>query len=127
MIDNPLISVIIPVKNQAALLSLCLDSLRQLDYPKEKIEIIVVDGLSTDDTRDVAQRYKTKLVTNEKQVVVSGRNRGFEESKGELIAFTDADCIFDPAWLKNSIKYFDKDKVGGVGGLSLQPQDSNSF
>ena len=111
MTDNPFISVIIPVKNEAILLSRCLDSLKHLNYPQEKLEIIIADGLSTDNTRDVALSYGAKLVANEKQVVGSGRNCGFKESKGSLIAFTDADCIFHPDWLKNSVKYFKQERT----------------
>jgi cellulose synthase/poly-beta-1,6-N-acetylglucosamine synthase-like glycosyltransferase len=126
--DYPLISVVIPVKNEAALLSRCLESLMKLDYPKEGLEIIIADGLSTDNTKDVASSFGVKVVANDRQIVVSGRNRGFEVARGDIIAFTDADCIFDARWLRNSIKYFtDDDLVGGVGGVTLAPQDSSSF
>lgn len=127
MTEFPLISVVIPVKNEAELLGRCLDSLRRLDYPKEKLEIIIADGLSTDATKDIALSYGVKWVVNEKEIVVSGRNCGFKKSKGDLVAFTDADCIFHPDWLKNSIKYFNQAGVGGIGGVSLQPQDSTNF
>lgn len=127
MLKAPLVSVIIPVKNEAAVLGRCLESLAKLDYPRESLEIIVADGLSRDDTRDIALKAGVKVVNNEKQVVVSGRNAGFRQSSGSIIAFTDADCVFHADWLKNSIKYFDDPQTGGVGGLTLMPPDSPGF
>ena len=62
---------------------------------KEKLEIIIVDGLSTDQTDIVARELGATVISNVKQTVSPGRNIGFENAKGELIAFTDADCIVD--------------------------------
>lgn len=125
--ENSSFSIIIPVKNEAVLLERCLESLMKLDYPKECFEIIIADGRSTDDTKKVARHYGAKVVDNEKRIVVSGRNQGYKEAKGEVVAFTDADCIFDSGWLRNSIKYFADDNVGGVGGVTFAPPDSSHF
>jgi len=123
----PFISVIIPVKNEAGVLSRCLESLTAVDYPRERYEIIIADGMSTDNTREVAGRFKAELAENRRQLVVSGRNSGFEKARGEIVAFSDADCSFDPGWLKNSVKYFQDRQVGGVGGVVLPPKDSSYF
>lgn len=127
MRENPLISVVIPVKNESAILRNCLESLIKLDYPKERLEIILADGLSTDNTREIALKYGVRIIANSNGIVASGRNRGFEEARGELVAFTDADCIFDVSWLKNSPKYFSDEKVAGIGGMTLPPADASSF
>ena len=125
--ENPFVSVVIPVKNEAGILRDCLESLSRLDYPKERLEIILADGRSTDNTKEIGLAYGVKIVTNAKGIVSSGRNRGFEEAKGELIAFTDADCIFDVSWLKNSPKYFSDEKVAGIGGMTFAPRESSNF
>ena len=125
--NYPFISVVIPVKNEAAVLSRCLESLSSVDYPKENYEIIIADGASSDNTREVALRFKAKVVQNEREIVVSGRNCGFREARGEIIVFTDADCSFDSAWLKNSVKYFQEEAVGGAGGIVRPPADSSDF
>ncbi|MDD5254974.1 MAG: glycosyltransferase [Candidatus Omnitrophica bacterium] len=127
MDESPFISVVIPVKNEAAILERCLASLRRLDYPAERLEVIVADGGSTDDTRRIAESLGARVVINDKQVVVSGRNRGFEAARGEFVAFTDADCVFESGWLRNGMQYFKEEKVGGVGGPTLMPQDSTAF
>ena len=123
----PKISIIIPAKNEEKLIRNCLSSLQALDYPKEKLEIIVVDGLSTDHTMDVAREMGAIVLRNGKQTVSPGRNLGFENAKGELIAFTDADCIVDKQWLASSIKYFEKEEVACVGGPNLTPGDESDF
>jgi cellulose synthase/poly-beta-1,6-N-acetylglucosamine synthase-like glycosyltransferase len=125
--ENPSFSIIIPVKNEAVLLERCLESLRRLDYPGECFEIIIADGLSIDATKEVSRRYGATVVDNEKRIVVSGRNEGYKQAKGDIIAFTDADCILDTGWLRNSIKYFADDTVGGVGGVTLAPPESSPF
>src|SRR6187549_1214219 len=107
MTPHPFVSIIIPAKNEERLLRGCIRSLHQLDYPKDKIEIIIVDGLSTDNTARVAIEMGAKVISNVKQTVSPGRNIGFENAKGDLIAFTDADCIVDKNWLASSVKYFE--------------------
>jgi len=124
----PYISIIIPAKNEEKLIRGCIDSLNQLDYPKDRREIIIVDGLSTDHTADVAREMGAVVISNPKQTVSPGRNVGFETAKGDLIAFTDADCVVDKHWLSNCIKYFENDpSVACVGGPNLTPSDESDF
>lgn len=128
MMPLPFVSIIIPAKNEEKLLRGCISSLHQLDYPKEKIEIIIVDGLSTDNTIGVALEMGAKVINNVKQTVSPGRNIGFENAKGDLIAFTDADCIVDTNWLSNCLKYFENDPtVACAGGPNLTPSDESNF
>ena len=118
----PLVSIIIPVRNEAGLLKNCLESISNLDYPKERIEVVIADGMSTDGTAEVARQYGARVVLNEKKTVSPGRNVAFKPAKGEIIAFTDADCIVDKNWIKNSLKYFDDANAACVGGLTLPPR-----
>lgn len=123
----PLISVVIPAKNAEHLIGRCLKSLRELDYPKDKLEIIIADGLSTDRTAEIAAQYGASVVANPGIRVVAGRNVGFAASRGEFVAFSDADCTMRPDWLKNCVKYFDDKKVAGIGGPNLVPADETNF
>jgi cellulose synthase/poly-beta-1,6-N-acetylglucosamine synthase-like glycosyltransferase len=123
----PFISIIIPAKNEEKLIRSCITSLHALDYPKDKLEIIVVDGISTDQTDTVAREMGANVLINKKQTVSPGRNIGFENAHGELIAFTDADCIVDKNWLASSIKYFEKEDVACVGGPNLTPGSESNF
>jgi len=124
---QPIVSVVIPARNAEDIIDNCLKSLREVDYAKDRMEVIIADGLSTDRTREIAESYGAKVITNPGLRVVSGRNVGFEAAQGELIAFSDADCIMDKYWLKNSIKYFEDDRVAGIGGPNLIPQSESAF
>lgn len=124
---QPFISVVIPARNAADVIGNCLKSLKELNYPKDRFEVIIADGLSTDKTVQIAESSGAKVITNPKVRVVSGRNIGFQMAQGELIAFSDADCIMDRDWLKNCVKYFNDEKVAGVGGPNLVPEDESNF
>lgn len=124
---EPMVSIIIPVRNEAGLLKSCLESISNLDYPKDRIEVIIADGMSTDDTVNTAKQLGARVVLNEKKTVSPGRNVAFKLAKGEIIAFTDADCIVDKNWIINSVRYFEDDKVACVGGPNLTPYGEGYF
>lgn len=121
----PKVSIIVPTYNGEETLPLCLDSLMKLNYPKGKFEIIVVDNNSTDRTKDIIKNYPVKYVFEREKGCASARNKGIEESSGEIIAFTDADCIVDKNWLKNIIKPLKNESIGGVGGKILAYSSEN--
>ncbi|MCZ6679289.1 MAG: glycosyltransferase [Candidatus Poribacteria bacterium] len=127
-VSNPFVSIIIPARNAQHTLKACLDSLTHLNYPNAQMEILIVDGMSTDNTRKIAGLYNTTLVENPKQSHRSGINLGFEKAVGNLVAFTDADCILDKNWLENSLKYFQGDEcIAGVSGPIQMPCQQNTF
>jgi len=127
MKNLPFVSIIIPVKNEELLIANCLKSLNELNYPKNLYEVIVSDGLSTDNTVKIAKDCGAKVVSNIKQTVAPARNVGFNYSKGDIIAFSDADCVMDKNWLLNALKYFEDESVAGVGGPNLAPENESPF
>ena len=106
MNTKPFISIVIPTRNSQAVLKECLQSIKHLNYPEERLEVLIIDGLSTDDTRKIAEASGATIVINHKKATTAARNLGFDTAKGELIAYSDDDCIFDKNWLENSLKYF---------------------
>ena len=113
-----------PVYNGEKTLSLCLDSLMNLNFPKDHLEIIVVDNNSTDATKDITRLYPVKYVFENKRGPGASKNKGIREARAELVAFIDADCVADKAWLTNIIEGFTNKFIGGCGGkiLSFEPQ-----
>jgi cellulose synthase/poly-beta-1,6-N-acetylglucosamine synthase-like glycosyltransferase len=99
----PFVSVVVGIRNEEKFIEECIESLLNLDYPRDSYEIIIVDGMSTDKTRDIVQRYPVKLLLNERKNVAAARNLGVKNARGELVAFTDGDCKVDPKWLKTLI------------------------
>lgn len=119
----PKVSIIVPVKNGASKIKDLLDSLMQVDYDRNKLEIIVVDGCSTDGTREIVAQYPVKLLTEEKTGVNTARNTGIKNSTGEIIAFTDHDCVVPKNWVKKIVENLEDSKIACVGGQILRYYD----
>jgi glycosyltransferase involved in cell wall biosynthesis len=88
----PLVSVIVPTKNSAGTIEKCLKSIVEQTYPK--IEVVIVDGLSRDNTRKIADEFKARIVTSPSKRS-EARNMGAELSKGEYLLFIDSDMELD--------------------------------
>lgn len=116
----PGVSIIIPVRNRPQDLDRCLKSLAEVDYPRECLEVIVVDDGSGDNTPEVARHYPVILMRNSVQQGASfSRNRGAEQARGELLCFLDSDCTVEPGWLRELVYAFEDSRVSAGGGEVL--------
>ncbi|MEM3061645.1 MAG: glycosyltransferase, partial [Candidatus Bathyarchaeia archaeon] len=121
------ISIVVPVRNCRTTIKNLLDSLMELNYPKDKIEIIVVDGNSTDGTREVLENYPIKILDEPGLGLNYARNLGFKNSTGEIIALTDGDCIVPEDWATNILKDFEDESIGIVGGTIVTGNPENIY
>ena len=97
----PRISVIVPVFSASAWIERCIHGLLKQDYDASRFEIILVDHNSSDDSNGLLRRcQRVRLLEESVQSSYAARNRGVRESSGELLAFTDADCVPSPNWLQ---------------------------
>jgi cellulose synthase/poly-beta-1,6-N-acetylglucosamine synthase-like glycosyltransferase len=110
------VTVIVPLHNGEQTIQPLLESLQKLSYDRNKVEVIVVDGNSTDKTQEIVKKYPVKLVIEEKKGLNLARNIGIKFSNGEIIAFTDSDCIVPPNWITKIVENFKDQKVSCVGG-----------
>lgn len=113
---HPMVSVVVPVRNGEATIGTLLESLQRVGYDQEKVEVIVVDGNSTDRTREIASRYPVKLLIEERKGLNAARNTGLRNSRGEIVAFTDADCVVPDNWIAKMVENFKDSDIGCVGG-----------
>lgn len=96
----------IPVLNDRARLARCLRALGQQSYPSNAYEVVVVDNGSDTPIFDHAPRHPHVVVLNEPQPgSYAARNAGIRQARGDIIAFTDADCIPNPDWLRNGAEH----------------------
>jgi len=112
--DSPLVSVIIPNYNYASYVGEAIDSVLEQDYPN--VEIIIVDDGSSDDSRAVIDCYGKKVqgIFQQNQGVSATRNNGVAASKGEFVAFLDADDVWMPAKLSRQMERFADANIGMV-------------
>jgi glycosyltransferase involved in cell wall biosynthesis len=115
----PSISIVIPTYNSEKFLPLCLQSINEQDYPKDKLEIIVVDGGSTDRTIDIAREFGvTKILHNPLRTGEAGKALGVKAAKNEIIAFIDSDNILDRKdWFKRMVEPFKDEEIVGAEPL----------
>ena len=122
---EPTVSILVPTYNEAKVIEKKLNNIFETNYPKDKVEMIIVDSASTDNTVEKTKEFmrmhqdlKIKLLKeNERKGMVKALNLGFRNANGELILKTDADCLSDSDSLKNAMKYIADPQVGSVAGL----------
>src|SRR5512137_1175434 len=99
----PSASVVIPTFRRPAALRRCVEALARLDYPRDRLEVLIVDdgggGVSNLDLGELPRDLQVRVVEQENRGPASARNRGAREAEGELLAFTDDDCRPRPSWL----------------------------
>ena len=113
---SPFVSVIIPVLNEERTIRECLTSLIKMDYPVDRREILVVDNGSTDRTAEIVKSFPIQYLQEELRGAAAARNKGIKASRGEIVVFTDADCVVTTGWLWELVRAFDEEGVGGVAG-----------
>jgi glycosyltransferase involved in cell wall biosynthesis len=112
------VSVIIPVYNDYKRLKLCLAALERQSYPRERFEIVVVDNGSEEKFCLESKKNSKVIFCNEEEPgSYNARNRGIFISRGEILAFTDSDCLPDKDWISNGVMELRTSyNIGLVGG-----------
>jgi len=115
----PSVSVVIVNYNGRRWLTDCLRSLRQLVYPQDRLQVIMVDNGSKDDSITLARKTfpKVRIIRSERNNYCYANNLGIKAAKGEYVAFLNNDTQVDKNWIKELVKVMESDeKIGGVGG-----------
>ncbi len=117
----PRITVIVPIRNEAKYIARCLDALLNAHYPPDKVEILVVDGMSDDGTREIVSSYaaqnpRLKLLDNPKRIVPTALNRGIRAARGEIIARVDGHAVVDENYLWRCVQKMMQTDAECVGG-----------
>ncbi|MGQ9514817.1 MAG: glycosyltransferase [Thermoproteota archaeon] len=117
-VTRPSVSVVVPAYFSESTIEDCLKSLTSLNYPKEQLEIIVIDS-GNDETQNICRKYNVLYYhSTNKLSAGAARNMGAEIAKGQIIAFLDADCIAPHQWIFHLIRDFEEfPEAFGVLGI----------
>ncbi len=122
---RPLVSFVIPVRNDAQRLRRCLASIARNDYPRELIEMIVVDHQSTDGSARAAREYGAVVLSASGNSVAALRNKGARAALGSIIAFADADHESASDWITNAVEVLATPSVAATGATYLTAPSAN--
>ncbi len=124
MPDHPTVSIIIPCYNEQATIRKLLEALHLQTYPLDKMEVVISDGLSTDETRDVIGSFQklhtdlsVRVVENKARTIPSGVNQAIRESRGEIIVRLDAHSMPIPEYVERCVAAHQSGKGDNVGGV----------
>jgi len=125
------VSVIIPCRNEEKFIEKCLSSIIANDYPKDKLEILVIDGMSEDNTRWIVKEYSQKypfikLLENPKRITPCALNIGIKNGAGEIIIRMDAHATYREDYISKSVKYLQEYNADNVGGIwKIMPRENS--
>ncbi|MBI3758021.1 MAG: glycosyltransferase [Deltaproteobacteria bacterium] len=120
--EYPKVSVVVCAYNADRTMAACLTSLEKLNY--QNYEVIVVNDGSTDRTRSISEQFDfIHLINQENKGLSAARNVGIAAATGEIVAFTDSDCVADPDWLTYLVGTFLRTGRSAVGGPNFPPPE----
>ena len=120
--ELPNVSVVIPIRNEEKYISRCLASILSQDYPMDKLEILAVDGMSEDGTREILNEYAKKhnnirVIDNPNRIVPKALNIGIKNAKGEIIARIDSHSTYASDYIAKCVAYLNKTDADNIGGV----------
>jgi len=121
--NTPFISIIIPCRNEEKFIGKCLDSIIAQDYPNDKLEVLVVDGMSDDGTREIFETYMpeypfVRVLDNPQKIVSTALNIGIKNAQGEIIVRMDVHTEYAPDYITKSIEVLVQTGADNVGGAA---------
>ena len=125
------VTVILPCRNEAAHISACLDSILGSAHPAERLEVLVVDGMSDDGTRELIEQYaktypRIRMLDNPNRVVPTALNIGIRAATGDVIVRMDGHVVYPPEYIPRLVDALLADGADNVGGcLITLPSDGS--
>ncbi len=116
--QSPPVTVVVPAFNEEENIARKIEDLLALDYPADKLEVLIVDNSSTDRTLEIASSYPVRVLTSPRGKI-NAINVGIHNANSEIIVETDADTLLEPDAVKSLVTCFADDRVGAVGGKAV--------
>ncbi len=123
LVEDVIVSVIIPVYNEEKFISKCLTSLKNQTYPTDKTEILLIDGGSKDKTVEIIESYRNvlpvRILKNDKKIVTYALNIGIDNAIGKYIVRMDAHSEYENTYIEKCIHYLETTGADNVGGIAI--------
>lgn len=121
MSDLPTVTFVVACRNEEKYIGRCLDSILAQDYPADKLEILVVDGMSEDGTRKILAKYAgqskyLRVIDNPDRITPKAFNLGIKNARGEIITIFSAHSVAAPDYVSKCVEYLGKTGADDVGG-----------
>ena len=124
MSDLPLVTVIMPIRNEERYIERSVASVLAQDYPSDRTEVLVVDGMSTDHTRDIIAAFPVRVVDNPAHIVSTALNIGLSQARGEIIIRIDGHCEIAPHHIRRCVELLHETGADCVGGSIVTVGDT---
>lgn len=111
----PKVAIVIPAYNAARTIGVAIEGCLAQEYPRDKLEIIVVDDGSRDNTPDIVASYPVTYIYQDNAGPAKARNTGWKRTNAEIICFLDADCVPEREWILKVVTHYQKKDVDCVG------------
>jgi glycosyltransferase involved in cell wall biosynthesis len=128
-----MVTVIMPIRNEAAFIERSLGAVLDQDYPPERLEVVIADGMSTDATREVVRSLAdarpaiaVRIVDNPAQIVPTGFNRALAVARGDIIVRVDGHTIIAPDYVSECVAALRRSGADNVGGR-MDPVSEGTF
>jgi succinoglycan biosynthesis protein ExoA len=120
--ESPLVSIIVPIRNEEKFIARCLQSVMDQDYPRDRIEVLVVDGRSEDRSRAIVAEFSSrypmiKLLDNPRLTTPAAMNLGIRKARGDIIVRVDGHCTLEPDYVRQCVECLRRTGADNVGGL----------
>ncbi len=121
---SPHVSIIIPCRNEAKGIRSCLESVVKSAYPKEQLELLVVDGRSDDQTRDIVDEFSrqyswVRLLDNARRMTPAALNIGIQSAKGNILIRMDAHTVYPADYVPKLVEWLERSGADNVGGVCI--------
>ena len=123
--SRPTVSLVIPVRNEGAHIEACLGAIGGQDYPADRIEVLVVDGESTDDTAALVAKIgqadpRVRLLANPQRIMPAGLNVGIEAASGEYVGVVSGHSALPPDYVSRAVAAMETSGAWSVGGRIMR-------
>lgn len=125
------VTVVVPCRNEAGWIARCLDSIIGNDYPRDKLEVLVVDGMSDDGTREIVEEYARRcafirLLDNPRRITPAALNVGVGAARGEVLMRIDAHYEYPPDYISKLVAHLMQSGADNVGGVLVMGPANDS-